>query len=180
MSQFVTLRYPKLSKKVKIEIQQFFWENCIEHDESMTALEIEMRLKRKRSQHITSEYIQISGIPGHKILFTPSYFSYLEPIELLWARMKGNIGRNYSLETTLRKVSEKLKIEFEKLNTEGRQNAIRDMIHHVDKVISRFMQTKEGFRILRIVQLWFKNTIIRLTHNERCSTIELILRHDRL
>ena len=55
--------------------------------------------------------------------------------------MKGNIGRKCSLGTTLRQVSERLESEFEKLNTEEGQNSIRDMIDHVDKVISKFMAT---------------------------------------
>ena len=43
--------------------------------------------------------------------------------------------------TTLRQVRKRLESEFEKLNTKGGQNAIRDMIDHVDKVISKFMAT---------------------------------------
>ena len=38
---------------------------------------------------------------GHKVLWTPPYHSDLQPIELVWAVIKGNVGHQYSTETTL-------------------------------------------------------------------------------
>ena len=60
---------PNYRKTKKVEILQFFRENSIEHDESMTAPEIKMQLKRWTSQHITPECIQIAESAGHNYFY---------------------------------------------------------------------------------------------------------------
>ena len=49
---------------------------------------------------------------GHKVLYTPPYHSDLQPIELLWAKLKGNIGRKYDTDTTMTVLKERLDGEF--------------------------------------------------------------------
>ena len=72
---------------------------------------------------------------GHEILFTPPYHSDLKPIELLWALIKGNIGRSYSLGITLTEVEEKLKNEFYLICSEVAQKLIGSMIESINAKI---------------------------------------------
>jgi hypothetical protein len=46
-------------------------------------------------------------------LFTLPCHSDLQPIELLWAKLKGNIGRKYDSNTTMSVLKERLDEEFE-------------------------------------------------------------------
>jgi transposase len=55
----------------------------------------------------------------HTVLFTPAYHSDLQPIELVWALVKGNVGRQYSDQTTLDMVYERLMHEFNVLEDKG-------------------------------------------------------------
>jgi transposase len=41
---------------------------------------------------------------GHDIVFTPPYHSNLQPIELVWANTKGEVGRQYDTQTTFKDV----------------------------------------------------------------------------
>jgi hypothetical protein len=60
---------------------------------------------------------------GHTVLFTPAYHSNLQPIELVWALVKGNVGRQYSNQTTLDMVLyERLMHEFNQLEDSGHRS----------------------------------------------------------
>ncbi len=45
---------------------------------------------------------------GHGVLFTPPYHSNLQPIELVWANSKGEVGRQYDTNTTIQDVEQRL------------------------------------------------------------------------
>lgn len=49
------------------------------------------------------------------------YHSDLQPIELVWALVKGNVGRQYSKSTTMKLVYERLIAELHKLEQDGHQ-----------------------------------------------------------
>jgi hypothetical protein len=59
---------------------------------------------------------------GHTVLFTPAYHSDLQPVELVWALVKGNVGRQYSNKTTLDMVYEHLMHEFNQLEDRGHRS----------------------------------------------------------
>jgi transposase len=59
---------------------------------------------------------------GHKVLLTPPYHSDLQPIELVWALIKGNVGRMYAQGDSLQTVHKRLKEEFTKLEKEGHES----------------------------------------------------------
>ena len=52
---------------------------------------------------------------GHTVAFTPPHYSDLQPIELIWWLIKGNIGRQHTTESTLAIVLQQLEAEFIKL-----------------------------------------------------------------
>jgi transposase len=65
------------------------------------------------------EIVNLAEAEGHKVLFTPPYHSDFQPIELVWARVKGNVGRKYTNATTMKDVLERLDAEFVKLQSSG-------------------------------------------------------------
>ena len=54
---------------------------------------------------------------GHTVLFTPPHHSDLQPIEMVWAIVKGEVGRQYTTETTFKMVLDRLNLAFENLTS---------------------------------------------------------------
>lgn len=71
------------------------------------------------ARNIPFEVVQLAEAEGHRVQFTAPYHSDLQPIELVWALVKGNIGRQYNQQTTLAIVYERLNVEFERLQGSG-------------------------------------------------------------
>ncbi len=84
-------------------------------------------------QHLAEEH-------AHKILFTLPYYSDLRPIELLWAFIKGNVGRKYSKGATFGDVLSRLQEEFKILHTPDGSSLIQSIIESIDKKIARFQE----------------------------------------
>lgn len=80
-------------------------------------------LKRQVKEYIESheklEVEKIAEAKGHKVIFIPPYHSDLQPIELVWAYVQGNIAQQYSEETTLEDVESRLSQQFELLEDKG-------------------------------------------------------------
>ncbi|KAF4144139.1 DDE superfamily endonuclease, partial [Phytophthora infestans] len=53
---------------------------------------------------------------GHEIIFTPPYHSDLQPIEIVWANVKGEVGRQYSTKTTFADIKPRLQRAFENVS----------------------------------------------------------------
>ena len=84
---------------------------------------------------------QMAEEKGHKVLFTPAYYSNLQPIEYIWAFVKGNVGRQYSINTSLQEVYEQLENEFAKLST--KRDLIASMIKHCKRNASKLWSQLE-------------------------------------
>ena len=82
-----------------------------------------------------AEVVTVAKTAGHEILFTPLYSSNLQPIELLWALIKGNIGPSYSLGVTLNDFEIKLEKEFDSIDSHDGESSINSMTEAVDKKI---------------------------------------------
>ena len=76
-------------------------------------------VKEWTEANIPIKIVQLAEEAGHRMLFTPPYHSDLQPIKLVWARIKGNIGRQYTTGTTLSMVYERMMHEFGKLEQDG-------------------------------------------------------------
>ena len=61
---------------------------------------------------------KIAKDAGHEILYSPPHYSDLEPIETVWAIVKGEVGRLYDNETTMKDVNQRLQAAFENLSEE--------------------------------------------------------------
>ena len=47
---------------------------------------------------------------GHEVLYSPPHYSDLQPIETIWAIVKGDVGGQYKTEITFKEVLLSLKI----------------------------------------------------------------------
>jgi hypothetical protein len=75
----------------------------------MPATEMKQQLvKNHIFNHVKIEVDQLAEEGGHTVLFTLAYHSDLQPIELVWNLVKGNVGHQYSNQTTLDMVYERL------------------------------------------------------------------------
>lgn len=107
----------------------------------MTPLMKAMKANAYIKEYEQWECVRLAEEYGHEVLFTPAYHSDLQPIELVWARVKGNIGRQYDINTKLSDVYERLLKEFDNLDTEDGKN-------YINKVIERTYRLS--------VELWNK------------------------
>lgn len=86
--------------------------------------------------------VLLAEAQGHKVWFTPPYHSDLQPIELTWAFVKGNVGRQYNSQTSLNDVYERLKQEFNNLETQGHVTILK-MIEKCAQIGKYFMEEEE-------------------------------------
>jgi hypothetical protein len=82
--------------------------------------------------------IKLAKKGNHKILFTPPYHSDLQPIELVWALVKGNVAHLYSNGSTMDQLEEQLKFEFNELLNEEGTERIGAMIENTARLTKKF------------------------------------------
>ena len=73
--------------------------------------------KRHFAHLLLPAVVLVAKEMGHTVLFTPPYHSDLQPIELVWAHVKGAVGRQYTVGTTFAQVLQRLKQAFADLAT---------------------------------------------------------------
>ena len=102
---------------------------------SFAAKDTVATLRKKLKAYVDTvepEVVQLSKQQGHEVLYTPPYHCDLQPIEMVWSQVKGEVGRQYDLSTTMVIVKQRLEAAFEHLNadTTGR---IENLYAHVRK-----------------------------------------------
>jgi hypothetical protein len=99
----------------------------IQFDPTMSAMEMKQLIKQYITTHVKIEVEHLAEAGGHTVLFTQAYHSDLQPIELVWVRVKGNVVQQYSNQSTLDLVYECLMHEFNVLEDSG-HHSINGMI----------------------------------------------------
>ena len=84
----------------------------------MSCLEAKIFPKNWIQNSIELEIIQLAQENGHEVLFTPPHHSDLPPIELVWAKIKSSVARQYSKDASLKDVRRRLEEEFKNLLTQ--------------------------------------------------------------
>ena len=87
---------PNVSKLKKEDVLSFLKKESVVHDSNISCLEAKIRMKNWIQNSIELEIIQLADENGHEVLFTPPHHSDLQPIELVWAKIKSSIDRQYS------------------------------------------------------------------------------------
>lgn len=110
---------PNVGKMKKEELQEYLQLKEVIFDARLSVVELRSLAKEWIKQNEKAEIVNLAEAEGHKVLFYPPYHSELQPIELVWALVKGNVSRQYTKETTLKDVLQRLDAEFEKLQLSG-------------------------------------------------------------
>ena len=81
---------------------------------------------------------------GHKVLYSPPHHSDLQPIELVWANVKGTVGRQYTTNTTFKTVLTRLKKAFDELDTITVWGCINKANKHLDELREHIVQQEDN------------------------------------
>ncbi|KAG9403906.1 hypothetical protein AC1031_005394 [Aphanomyces cochlioides] len=87
-------------------------------------------------ENVEPEVVSMARSRGFDVVYTPPYHSDLQPIEYVWAYVKGVVGRQYTTETTMDDVRSRLEVAFSDLRGE----LIHRCINHTKK---RVLDLKE-------------------------------------
>ncbi|KAG7373531.1 DDE superfamily endonuclease [Nitzschia inconspicua] len=134
---------PKPSKMKKEECLTFLQMNQVEIPERATAVELKALVKNHIRENVPFECERLAKEQGHEVLLTPPYHSDLQPIELVWAMVKGGVGRQYNNETTLELVDQRLLAQFDHLQTSG-HDSIAGMIKQCAETSLKLFQELEN------------------------------------
>lgn len=74
--------------------------------------------------HIDPVICTMAKEEGHEVLFSPPHYSDLQPIELVWAIVKGEVGRQYSTDINFTILLERLQAAFTHLTSHQVQGCI--------------------------------------------------------
>ena len=87
---------------IKAELQQVLTASGIPFAAKDTVTVATLRKKLKAYvDTVEPEVIQLAKQQGHEVLYTPPYHCYLQPIEMVWTQVKGEVGRQDDLSTTM-------------------------------------------------------------------------------
>ncbi|KAF0728736.1 hypothetical protein Ae201684P_009344 [Aphanomyces euteiches] len=87
-------------------------------------------------ENVDPEVVTLTRSRGYEYVYTPPYHSDLQPIEYVWAQVKGEVGRQYSTGTTMDDVRSRLDAAFNGLQS--------DLIYHcINHTKKRVLQMKE-------------------------------------
>nr|CCA25265.1 predicted protein putative [Albugo laibachii Nc14] len=78
----------------------------------MAVIEFKARVRAHIRAKVEPEFVRTAAEQRHRVFVTPPSHSDLQPIEIPWARMKGNVGRKHTAKTTLDNVVESRDAEF--------------------------------------------------------------------
>ena len=126
---------PNVSKLKRSDVIRELNNNGISFDASETVVELKKKLRNWIQDNVEPAIVQIARSHGHEVIYTPPHFSDLQPIEMVWARVKSAASRGYSKEISLQDVRTRLDQQFLSLNTDEGSSANSSIVLHVDKII---------------------------------------------
>ncbi|OAF64844.1 hypothetical protein A3Q56_07445 [Intoshia linei] len=121
---------PKKCDKKQI-LLQYCNEKNIDSNESDLKTMIWSKVETHIKRNVGPVVCEMAKNKIHRIIFSPPYYSNFQPIELVWANLKGTVGRMYDLNTKLSDVKIRLEKAFK--NIVG--NTIKGCITKTNMVI---------------------------------------------
>ncbi|ETV79618.1 hypothetical protein H257_06878 [Aphanomyces astaci] len=109
------------------------------------------RLKKYIDEHIYPVMVQMAQARGHHIVHVAPEFSELQPIELIWANVKGTVGRAYTSDTTFQDVYKRLDNEFYHLDSETIKSTIDNSTAKLIALEKALCQAEEAAAMVSIV-----------------------------
>ncbi|RHY34040.1 hypothetical protein DYB32_001192 [Aphanomyces invadans] len=83
------------------------------------------KLSQYIHKHIDPVVVDMAKKRGHTVVFTPPHHSDLQPIELVWAIVKGEVGRRYDNETKFADVKKRINAAFAALTTGAMKGCVK-------------------------------------------------------
>ncbi|TYZ53702.1 hypothetical protein PybrP1_002586 [[Pythium] brassicae (nom. inval.)] len=113
------------------------------------ASESRSQLWAKLAEHIARcvvpEVCTMARTAGHGVLFTPRHHSDLQPIELVLTIVKGEVGRQYTTDTTFADVKHRLDQAFERLSGGEVAGCIRKT-HSVLEQLAKYINIADALQ----------------------------------
>lgn len=127
----------RFKKMTKDELRRFLTEKNIEFESNAPkAVLIDLCQQRFPDESRAGTEVEAEK-RGHKILFTPPYHSELQPIELVWAYVKGYVGRKYHHNISFADVLDNLNEAFVEIKL--KRDTIRRYIDHAYVVGQKYI-----------------------------------------
>jgi hypothetical protein len=114
-----------------------------------TVLMLKAMVREYIKTHEKPEIVRAAEAEGHEVLFTPPHHSDFQPIEYLWACVKGRVARKYTTRgtVTLQQMAEKIRHEFWVMEQPAGQLSIMKMIQKSATTADSFradMENEDG------------------------------------
>ena len=87
---------------------------------------------------------QMAKDAGHEVIHSPPHYSDLQPIEIVWANVKGEVGRQHTTDTTFKEVLVRLEAAFAKLQSCTVQGCINKPNKHLNALFAYIVQLEEN------------------------------------
>lgn len=86
---------PKFRKMKMNELRAYLTERNVQFDNNAHRPQLQSLCLTLFTNELKPATVLAAEALGHKVLFTPPYYSDLQPVELVWAHVKGYVGRKY-------------------------------------------------------------------------------------
>jgi len=132
---------PKPAKMRKEECIAYLNSKGVAFHPGSSVLMLKAMIRDYIKGHEKPEIVRLAEEQGHKVMFTPPHHSDLQPIEYLWACVKGRIARRYSTKEkmSLEQMKQRIRQEFSAMEEPEGQRSIM-------KMIQKSSATAETFR----------------------------------
>lgn len=98
----------------------------------------------------TPVVVKLAREAGHELIFSPPHYSDLQPIELVWAIVKAQVGRQYVDSSSMDQVEERLLNAFKSLKSRSVAGCIRKsfkFLHDIKEMITSPDNDEEDVQI---------------------------------
>ena len=113
-------------------------EACDQYKKAYTVEDSKVMLWEKLRPHIQEKIspviLNMAKAEGHEVLYSPPHYSNLQPIETVWAIVKGDVGRQYTNTTTFTDVLQRLNSAFDKVQPQ----TVQGCINKANRTLNKF------------------------------------------
>ena len=134
---------PRKSKCKKADMIEACCKFKIRHDASETCEVLWGKLSEYIKKNIRPEIVKEARDRGHELLYSAPHYSDLEPIETVWAIVKGRVGRQYNADTTFATVRERLEKAFDEVSSHEVGGCIKKAHKRLDELHKLVMKLDE-------------------------------------
>ena len=105
------------------------------------------KLKNYLDEHVQPVVVAMAQARGHHVVYTAPGFSELQPIEMVWANVKGTVGRAYTSTMTFQDVHDRLERAFYELDSDVICSTIKSStakLPDLDRALSEAEEVEEN------------------------------------